>query len=110
MSLPDDTLRKAMPCSLWCSISRSNLSQILSQIQQQSQQSQKALSLAVAQTGAKQREQRMVQLTLKELESLQGDVTVYKGLGKAWVVGLKRMAGHLHMALASLWFPSKRWN
>ncbi|KAH7107686.1 Prefoldin [Auriculariales sp. MPI-PUGE-AT-0066] len=87
MSLPDDTLRKVLfAASSTASPLINHYPQILAQIQQQSQQSQKAFSLAQAQTQAKQREQRMVQLTLKELESLKGDVTLYKGLGKAFMM------------------------
>ncbi|KAG7452134.1 Prefoldin [Guyanagaster necrorhizus] len=69
MSLSDDTLRK-----------------ILVQIQQTAVQSQRALSLSQQQTQAKERDRRKIQLTIKELETIEGNVNLYKGVGKMFMM------------------------
>ncbi|KAF7347493.1 Prefoldin [Mycena venus] len=69
MSLSDDTLRK-----------------ILVQIQQTAVQSQRALNIAVQQTTAKDRERRILQLTIDEISGIQGDVNLYKGVGKMFMM------------------------
>lgn len=56
--------------------------QILMQIQQTAVQSQRALSIAVQQTSVKERERRILQLTIDEIGQIQGDVNLYKGVGK----------------------------
>ena len=45
-------------------------------------QSQRALNISKQQMAARERERRIVQLTLSEINSLEGDVNVYKGVGK----------------------------
>ncbi|KAF9056033.1 Prefoldin [Panaeolus papilionaceus] len=67
-TLSDDTLRK-----------------ILVQIQQTAIQSQRALSLSVQQTTTKERERRILQLTIDEIGGMQGDVNLYKGVGKMFM-------------------------
>ncbi|KAF8215756.1 hypothetical protein K438DRAFT_1799369 [Mycena galopus ATCC 62051] len=69
MSLPDDTLRK-----------------ILVQIQQTAVQSQRALNISVQQTTAKDRERRILQLTIDEIGAIEGDVNLYKGVGKMFMM------------------------
>ncbi|KAF8665277.1 hypothetical protein AX16_000298 [Volvariella volvacea WC 439] len=69
MSLSDDTLRK-----------------ILVQIQQTAVQSQRALNVSRQQTAAKERERRMLQLTIAEITQLEGDVNMYKGVGKMFMM------------------------
>ncbi|KAJ7492234.1 Prefoldin [Mycena latifolia] len=69
MSLPDETLRK-----------------ILVQIQQTAVQSQRALNLSVQQTAAKDRERRILQLTIDEISGIEGDVNLYKGVGKMFMM------------------------
>lgn len=61
------------------------LLQILLQLQQDAVQSQRALSITRQQTAAKDRERRIVQLTLEELDALGDDVNLYKGVGKMWL-------------------------
>ncbi len=56
--------------------------QILVQIQQTAVQSQRALNVSKQQIAAKERERRILQLTIEEITSLQGDVNLYKGVGK----------------------------
>ncbi|KAF9011147.1 Prefoldin [Cyathus striatus] len=68
-SLPDDTLRK-----------------ILVQIQQTALQSQRALQLSAQQTAAKERERRILQLTIGEISQIKGDVNMYKGVGKMFMM------------------------
>ncbi|KAL1739892.1 Prefoldin [Schizophyllum fasciatum] len=68
-TLPDDTLRK-----------------ILLQIQQTAVTSQRAFNFAQQQMGAKQRERRIVQLTIDELSQLDGDTKMYKGVGKMFLM------------------------
>ncbi|RPD65067.1 Prefoldin [Lentinus tigrinus ALCF2SS1-7] len=67
-TLSDDTLRK-----------------ILVQIQQTAVQSQRALNISKQQIAAKERERRILQLTIEEITSLQGDVNLYKGVGKMFM-------------------------
>ena len=45
-------------------------------------QSQRALNVSKQQIAAKERERRILQLTIEEITSLQGDVNLYKGVGK----------------------------
>jgi len=68
--LPDDTLRK-----------------ILAQIQQTAQQSSRNLSLSRAQTAQKDKERRILQLTIAEIGTFPRAETVklYKGVGKMFV-------------------------
>ncbi|KAH8835111.1 Prefoldin [Flagelloscypha sp. PMI_526] len=68
MSLPDDTLRK-----------------ILAQIQQNGIVAQKNLTLTSQQIQSKDRERRIVQITLAEVGSLDDKVNVYKGVGKMFL-------------------------
>ncbi|KAF8203884.1 Prefoldin [Pholiota molesta] len=67
-SLPDDTLRK-----------------ILVQIQQTAIQSQRALNVSVQQASAKERERRILQLTIDEITQMKGNVNLYKGVGKMFM-------------------------
>ena len=55
------------------------------QIQQTAVQSQRALNVSKQQIAAKDRERRIVQLTLEEISSLEEDVNLYKGVGKMYV-------------------------
>jgi len=68
-SLSDDTLRK-----------------ILVQIQQTAVQSQRALNVSRQQTAAKDRERRILQLTINEITSMDKDVNMYKGVGKMFMM------------------------
>lgn len=68
-ALPDETLRK-----------------ILVQIQQSAVQSQRSLSLTKQQCTAKERERRIVQLTISEISSVGRDVNLYKGVGKMFMM------------------------
>ncbi|KAG8896388.1 hypothetical protein FRC00_006023, partial [Tulasnella sp. 408] len=69
--LPDETLRR-----------------ILQQIQTTAQQSSKALAVNKAQISQKERDKRMLQLTIGEIASIPKDgkdVKMYKGVGKAFM-------------------------
>ncbi|KAI5898796.1 Prefoldin [Schizophyllum commune H4-8] len=68
-TLPDETLRK-----------------ILNQIQQTAVSSQRAFNFAQQQMAAKQRERRIVQLTIDELSQLDDDTKMYKGVGKMFLM------------------------
>lgn len=68
-ALPDETLRK-----------------ILIQIQQSAVQSQRSLNLTKQQCTAKERERRIVQLTISEISSVGHDVNLYKGVGKMFMM------------------------
>jgi len=68
-ALSDDTLRK-----------------ILVQIQQTAVQSQRALNLTKQQCAAKERERRIIQLTIGEIATIEGDVNLYKGVGKMFMM------------------------
>ena len=52
------------------------------QIQQTAVQSQRNLNVSKQQIAVKERERRILQLTIEEITSLQGDVNLYKGVGK----------------------------
>lgn len=58
------------------------LPQILIQIQQTAVQSQRALNVCRQQITAKERERRILQLTIEEIKPLGRDVNLYKGVGK----------------------------
>ena len=55
---------------------------ILVQIQQTAIQSQRSLNISRQQTAAKERERRILQLTIDEISSIDKDVNMYKGVGK----------------------------
>lgn len=67
---------------LLSSVADSHLSQILMQIQQTAVQSQRALNISRQQISSKERERRILQLTINEINSLGDDVNLYKGVGK----------------------------
>lgn len=66
-------------------ISTNLLLQILVQIQQTAVQSQRALNVTLQQTSAKDRERRILQLTIDEISQMEGEVNLYKGVGKMCV-------------------------
>ncbi|KAG9011251.1 hypothetical protein FRB94_003259 [Tulasnella sp. JGI-2019a] len=71
--LPDETLRR-----------------ILQQIQATAQQSSRALAISKAQIAQKERDKKMLQLTISELGAIPkgdgvGDVKMYKGVGKMFM-------------------------
>jgi len=68
-SLSDDTLRK-----------------ILVQIQQTAVQSQRALGVTRQQVANKERERRILQLTVSEIGQIEHGVNVYKGVGKMFMM------------------------
>ncbi|CCM03668.1 uncharacterized protein FIBRA_05812 [Fibroporia radiculosa] len=68
------------------SLSDETLRKILVQIQQTAVQSQKALNVSRQQIAAKERERRILQLTIDEITSLKGDVNLYKGVGKMFMM------------------------
>ena len=55
------------------------------QIQQTAIQSQRALNISKQQIAAKERERRILQLTIEEIKSLDEDVNLYKCVGKMYV-------------------------
>ncbi|RXW11790.1 hypothetical protein EST38_g14067 [Candolleomyces aberdarensis] len=65
-TLSDDTLRK-----------------ILVQIQQSAIQARRSLDISLQQSQAKERERRILQLTIDEITQLPKEVNMYKGVGKA---------------------------
>jgi len=75
--------RSAIPCAT--TLYLINHIQILIQIQQTAVQSQRALSISQQQTAAKDRERRILQLTIDEISQIRGDVNLYKGIGKMCV-------------------------
>lgn len=59
--------------------------QILLQIQQTAVQSQRALNVSRQQMTAKERERRILQLTIDEISQMDNEVNLYKGIGKMYV-------------------------
>jgi hypothetical protein len=60
--------------------------QILVQIQQTAIQSQRALNVSLQQSASKDRERRILQLTIDEISQMKGDVNLYKGVGKMYIL------------------------
>lgn len=58
------------------------------QIQQTAAQSQRALNASLQQSSSKDRERRILQLTIDEISQMKGDVKLYKGVGKMSVICL----------------------
>ena len=58
------------------------------QIQQTAVQSQRAFKAAEQQSSSKDRERRILQLTIDEISQMKGDVKMYKGIGKMSVISL----------------------
>ncbi|KAL4070536.1 Prefoldin [Scleroderma citrinum] len=67
-------------------LSDETLKKILIQIQQTAVQSQRSLNLTKQQISAKDRERRIVQLTIGELSNVGPDVNLYKGVGKMFMM------------------------
>ncbi|EKG17577.1 Prefoldin beta-like protein [Macrophomina phaseolina MS6] len=67
------------------SIPNEALQKLLQEIEQKAAFSQQQISLVKAQMTAKAREQRMLQLTTSEVDSLPADTNVYEGVGKMFV-------------------------
>ncbi|KDR85537.1 hypothetical protein GALMADRAFT_367924 [Galerina marginata CBS 339.88] len=67
------------------SLSDETLRKILVQIQQTAVQSQRALNVSLQQTSVKDRERRILQLTIDEISQMKGDVNLYKGIGKMFM-------------------------
>jgi hypothetical protein len=99
MSIPNEALQKVcipFPSSTQCrpspdreSASSANclllLEQLVREIESQAIAAQQQIGLARTQMTAKQREQRLVKLTLSEMASLPEDAVVYEGVGKMYV-------------------------
>ncbi|WWD04427.1 hypothetical protein V865_002496 [Kwoniella europaea PYCC6329] len=58
---------------------------ILTQIQQQAIQSQKQLSIVRAQIQSKEKEKKILSLTVRELDTVPRDGVMYKGVGKMFI-------------------------
>ncbi|CAK7198093.1 hypothetical protein SEUCBS139899_000751 [Sporothrix eucalyptigena] len=67
------------------SLSNEALQKLVREIETQAIQAQQQITIARSQAAGKQREMRLAQLTLKELESLPTDTGVYEGVGKMFV-------------------------
>ncbi|EGO05280.1 hypothetical protein SERLA73DRAFT_174357 [Serpula lacrymans var. lacrymans S7.3] len=67
-------------------LSDETLRKILVQIQQTAVQSQRALNASRQQSATKERERRILQLTIDEIQHMEGDVNLYKGVGKMFVM------------------------
>lgn len=68
------------------------LEQLVREIESQAIAAQQQIGLARTQMTAKQREQRLVKLTLSEMASLPEDAVVYEGVGKMYVPFPKLLA------------------
>lgn len=81
MAIPNEALAKVSLRSHTREISV-DFSQLLQEIEQKAAFSQQQIGLVKAQMTAKAREQRMLQLTTTEVDSLPKDTRVYEGVGK----------------------------
>ncbi|KDQ63069.1 hypothetical protein JAAARDRAFT_29065 [Jaapia argillacea MUCL 33604] len=68
------------------SLSDDMLRKILVQIQQTAVQSQRALTQTRQQTAGKERERRILQLTIDEIGALKNDTKLYQGVGKMFMM------------------------
>ncbi|KAK3192852.1 hypothetical protein K4F52_001209 [Lecanicillium sp. MT-2017a] len=64
------------------SISNEALQKLAREIEAQAATAQQQIGIAKSQIAGKQREQRLVRLTVSELSSLPKETTVYEGVGK----------------------------
>jgi hypothetical protein len=60
--------------------------QLAREIETQAAAAQQQIGLARTQMAAKQREQRLLRLTLGELDTLPQDAVIYEGVGKMWAI------------------------
>lgn len=67
--------------------------QILNQIQQTAVNSQRQLAISKNMTSAKERERKILQLTVDEINGLKKDVNLYKGIGKMSVSWYNQAVG-----------------
>ncbi|KAF4573397.1 prefoldin subunit beta family protein [Pleurotus pulmonarius] len=67
-------------------LSDETLRKILLQIQQTAVQSQRALNVSRQQMTAKERERRILQLTIDEISQMDNEVNLYKGIGKMFMM------------------------
>ncbi|KAK5989057.1 Prefoldin subunit 1 [Cladobotryum mycophilum] len=67
------------------SIPNEALQKLVREIETQAVAAQQQIGLARSQITAKQREQRLVRLTLGEMDTLPKDAVVYEGVGKMFV-------------------------
>lgn len=67
------------------SIPNEALQKLLQEIEQKAAFSQQQITIVKAQMTAKAREQRMLQLTSSEVDSLPKDTNIYEGVGKMFV-------------------------
>ncbi len=83
-SLPDDTLRRVCNIEVLSNSSKvlNLFLQILVQIQQRAVESKRALQATQQTIAPKERERRILQLTIDELKGLEPGVNTYKGVGK----------------------------
>lgn len=70
---------------LTASMFRPYLPQVLQQIQAQVVSSQRQLGMVRVQVQGREREKRMHELTLKQLQEVQPDTNLYRGVGKMCV-------------------------
>lgn len=83
MSLSQEAVQKVRQRAPVIAKQRADMAaQLYGEIQTQALKTQQELALGRSQAAAKQRETRMVQLTLKEMEALPDDTPVYEGVGK----------------------------
>ncbi|KAI5122389.1 hypothetical protein M0805_004146 [Coniferiporia weirii] len=68
------------------SLSDETLRKILLQIQQTAIESQRALSVTKVTAASKERERRILQLTIDEINSMDKNVNMYKGVGKMFML------------------------
>lgn len=71
----------AVDCRLDTQLTRHTL-QLLQEIEQKAAQSQQQIAIVKAQIAGKAREDRMIQLTTKELSGLPKPTKVYEGVGR----------------------------
>ncbi|KAH7257481.1 hypothetical protein BKA59DRAFT_508375 [Fusarium tricinctum] len=77
------------------SIPNEALQKLVREIESQALVAQQQIGLARTQMNSKQREQRLVKLTLSEMASLPQDAVVYEGVGKMYALPASPYYRHL---------------
>jgi len=79
---PRPTISGILSIVATMSIPNEALQKLIQEIETQAFQAQQQIGMARSQMTSKQREQRLVKLTLSEMASLPDDANVYEGVGK----------------------------
>ena len=78
--------RSRLHPSIMSTLSDETLRKILVQLNQTAMQSSRALTISKQQTAGKERERRILQLTMDEINQMDVGINLYKGVGKMFLM------------------------